>query len=141
MQKSEVSIFNDEWKLYQAESEKNVTAQDEQIDHYWQSLFKLKTLSGARKYPLPTKLVKSVFSLYHGNTAVEPLLSDNKNTVTTDRTELLNETIISLSRMKEYARSKGGTHNVFVTPRMAQLLGEVKKKNEEKLENEEEGAF
>lgn len=128
MQKSEVSIFNDEWKLYQAESEKNVTAQDEQIDHYWQSLFKLKTLSG-------------VFSLYHGNTAVEPSLSDNKNTVTTDRTELLNETIISLSRMKVYARSKGGTHNVFVTPRMAQLLGEVKKKNEEKLENEEEGAF
>ena len=120
---------------------KNVTAQDEQIDHYWQSLFKLKTLSGARKYPLPTKLVKSVFSLYHGNTAVEPSLSDNKNTVTTDRTELLNETIVSLSRMKVYARSKGGTHNVFVTPRMAQLLGEVKKKNEEKLENEEEGAF
>ena len=141
MQKSEVSIFNDEWKLYQAESEKNVTAQDEQIDHYWQSLFKLKTLSGPRKYPLPTKLVKSVFSLYHGNTAVEPSLSDNKNTVTTDRTELLNETIVSLSRMKVYARSKGGTHNVFVTPRMAQLLGEVKKKNEEKLENEEEGAF
>lgn len=56
-------------------------------------MFKLKTLSGARKYPLLTKLVKSVFSLYHGNTAVEPLLSDNKNTVTTDRTELLNSII------------------------------------------------
>lgn len=26
VQKSEVSIFNDKWKLYQAESEKNVTA-------------------------------------------------------------------------------------------------------------------
>ena len=57
--------------------------QDERIDHYWQSVFKLKTLSGTRKYPLLAKLVKSVLSLHHGNSAVERSLSDNKNTVTT----------------------------------------------------------
>ena len=38
--------------------------------------------------------------------------------------------------MKEYARSKGGAHNIIVTPRKVQLLGEAKKKNEERLENE-----
>ena len=38
--------------------------------------------------------------------------------------------------MNEYAKSKGGTHNIIVTPEMVQLLGEVKKKNEERLENE-----
>ena len=57
---------------------------------------------------------------------VEPSLSDNKNTVTTDRTELLNETIVSLSRMKVYARSKGGTHNSYA-------YGSVCKTNKSKL--------
>ena len=99
-------------------------------------MFKLKKLSRARKYPLLAKLVKSVLSLHHGNSAVEPSLSNSKITVTTDRTELLDKTIISLCRIKEYARSKGGAHNVIVTPRMAQSLGEVKKKKEERLENE-----
>ena len=93
-------------------------------------------MSGARKYPLLAKLVKSVLSLHHGNSAVECSLYDKKNTVTTDRTELLDETIIILRRTKEYARSKGGAHNIIVTPRMIQLLGEAKKKNEERLENE-----
>ena len=37
VQESEVSIVNDELKPYQAESEKNLTGQDERIDHYWQN--------------------------------------------------------------------------------------------------------
>ena len=136
MQESQVSIVTDEWKLYQVENEKNLTGQDEGIDHYWQNVFKLKTLSGACKYPLLAKLFKSVLSLHHGNSAVERSLSDNKNTVTTDRFELLDETTISLCRMKEYARSKGGAHNIIVTLRIVQFLGEAKKKNEGRLENE-----
>ena len=38
--------------------------------------------------------------------------------------------------MEEYARSKGGVHNIIVTLRMVQLLVEAKKKNEERFENE-----
>ena len=43
--------------------------------------------------------------------------------------------------MKEYARSKGGAHNIIVTPRKVQLLGEAKKKYEERLENERKKEF
>ena len=136
VKESEISIITDEWKLYQVENEKNLTGQDGRIDHYWRNVFKLKTLSGACKYPLLAKLVKSVLSLHHGNSAVERSLSDNKNTVTADRTELLDETIIGLRRMKEYARSKGGAHNIIVTQRMADLFGEANKLNEERLNDE-----
>ena len=114
VEESEVSILTDDWKLYQVENEKNLTGQDERIYYYWQNVFKLKTLPGAHKYPLLAKLVKSVLSLHHGNSAVERSLSDNENTVTTDRTELLDETVISLRRMTEYARSKGSAHNIIV---------------------------
>ena len=62
-------------------------------------------------------------------------MSDNKNNATTDRTELLDEITISVRRIKEYARSKGGTHNIIVTLRIAQLLGEGEKNNEERLGN------
>ena len=53
-------------------------------------------------------------------------MSDNENIATTDRNKLLDETIVSLRRMKEYAKPKGVAHNVFVTPKTVQLLGEVK---------------
>ena len=80
----------------------------------------------------------TVLSLHHGNSAVRRSLSDNKNTITTDRTDkiILDKIIISVCRMNKYAKSKGGTHNRIVTSGMVQLLGQVKKKNEERLENE-----
>lgn len=89
-------------------------------------MFKLKTLSGASKYALLAKLVNSV-SLHYGNSIVSVCCLTIK-TVNTDRTQLLDETISSLRRMKEYSRFKCGTHVIIATPRMAQLLGEVKKK-------------
>ena len=133
---NEISIVTDEWKLYQLESEENLTHQDGRIDHYWWNVFKIKTMSGDIKYPLLSKLVKSVLSLPHGNSAVERSLSHNKNTVTDVRTELLDQTITALRRMKEYARSKGGAENIIITPRMVELVREAKKKDDERIAKE-----
>ena len=43
---------------------------------------------------------------------MERSLSDNKNTVTAERSLLSDEAIIGLRRMKERARSSGGAHRV-----------------------------
>ena len=133
---NEISIVTDKWKLYQLESEENLTHQDGRIDHYWRNVFKIKSLSGDIKYPLLSNLIKSVLSLHHGNSAVERSLSHNKNTVTDVRTELLDQTITALRRMKEYARSKGGAENIIITPRMVELVREAKKKDDERIAKE-----
>ena len=43
-----------------------------------------------------------MLSLNHADSAVERSLSDNNNTVQTERNNMLKETIISLRRMKEH---------------------------------------
>ena len=55
-----------------------------------------------------------MLSLRHPNSAVERSLSDNNNTVQTERNNMFEETIVSLRRMKEDARSKRGAENVVI---------------------------
>ena len=51
-------------------------------------------------------------SLQNGNAAAERSLSDNKNLITAERTNLSDEAIRGLRMMKEQARSVGGAHKV-----------------------------
>ena len=59
-----------------------------------------------------SKVVKSFLSLPNGNASVERSLSDNKNKLINKRINLKEETLMALGRAKEYARDRGGTHNV-----------------------------
>ena len=59
-----------------------------------------------------SKVVKSFLSIPNGNASVERSLSDNKNTLTHERTKLKEETLVALRRSKEFARRRGGAHNV-----------------------------
>ena len=76
----------------------------------------IKSYSGELKYTLLGTLVKSVLSLHHSNAAVERSFSDNKNTLSPERVNLLPETLSGLRR------SKGGAHNIVVSEKMLQSI-------------------
>ena len=64
------------------------------------------------KYGLLKKVVCSSLTIQNGNADCERSLSDNKNTLSAERTNLGYETLMGLRRMKEHARSLGGAHMV-----------------------------
>ena len=131
---NQVSRVKDEWKMYQAEIDIDNTKC--RIDHYWRKIFEYKLPSGETKYPNLSILIKSVLSLHHGNSDVERSLSDNKNTCTKERTELNEETLVGLRRMKEHARNVGGAENVIVTPAMVAGMKNAWKVNNERIAKE-----
>ena len=80
-----------------------------------------------------------MLSLRHANSAVERSLSDNNNTVhQTERNNMFEETIISLRRMKEDARSKRGAENVVIYESMLHHKNDAKRKDGERLRKEKE---
>ena len=134
----EVSLVQDEWKAYQADDDIVERERGMRIDHWWNSVFKLKTSFGQRKYPHLEKLVKSVLSLPNGNAATERSLSDNKRTVDAERDHLMEQTIINLRLMKEHARSCGGAENVLVTDEMISGMRDAKQEDGKRIQAEKE---
>jgi len=115
----EVSLVKDEWKLLRValmgqdcsddhkESKKKESCSI-RLDHFWS-----KTLSGAGgKFLHLEKVVKSLMCLQNGNASVERSLSDNKNTITAERTNLDLQTLKGLRLSKDYARWQGGAHKI-----------------------------
>ena len=103
------------------------------VDHWCDSIFEMKTLIGERKYPMLEKLIKSVLLPLHH--AVERSLSDNNNTVQTERNNMLEETIVSL-KMKEHAQSKGGAENVVISESILNHINDAKCKDNGRLRKE-----
>ena len=83
-----------------------------------------KTPSGSSKYVHMVKIVKTCLSLQNGNAPCERSLSDNKNTVTKERTALKESTVKGLRIVKEFVRKAGGAHNVC--PLLASLFHFIK---------------
>ena len=75
-------------------------------------MFQGNTEYGKTKYGFLHKVVKSCLTLQNGNASAERRLSDNKNTLTSERVKLNDETLMALRISKEYARSCQGAHNV-----------------------------
>ena len=126
---TEVSEVKDEWRLYMVESERKLpppTTPPTRVDHYWKAVFAIKSNSGELKYTKLPSLVKAVLSFQNGNAAVERSLSDNKNTVTSERILLMPETIVALRLMKEHARKYGGAHLVPITDEMVEAVVKAK---------------
>ena len=123
-----ISILKDEWEHLRVDNDiKEEWYIDEdgnfkRLDHYWNQIFKLKSLSGLPRYPYLALIVKSCCALQNGNAAVERSLSDNKNTLSKERTSLGDDTLKALRRGKEFCRRNGGSHNVIVTRSMRESV-------------------
>ena len=74
-----------------------------------------------------------MLSLHHANSVVERSLLDNNNTIQTERNNMLEDTIISLRRMKEHAQSKGEAENVVISKSMLNHINDAKRKDDERL--------
>ena len=138
IEKTSISVLKDEWKLYQAEDDSKNGREvgkswEGRVDHYWRGIFKIKNSSGTQRHTALPKLVKSVLSLQNANAAVERSLSDNGNTFTKDRVNLMPETLIGLRHIKEYARSKGGSHCIVVNDKMIEGMASAKRKNDKRM--------
>ena len=115
----EITIVKDQWRLYQTETidenwiKDSETGKLKRLDHYWAKILKIVSLSdGSRKYNVLRKVVKSCLPVPSGNAGAERSMSDNKNMLVSQRTNLKPETIAGMRRAKEYARAFGGAHNV-----------------------------
>ncbi|XP_047134307.1 uncharacterized protein LOC124812180 [Hydra vulgaris] len=114
----EVSFVKDEWKLYQAANISKDwyidfdTKKLKRVDHYWAKVFESNNEYGKTKYGYLSKVVKSCLTIQNGNASAERSLSDNKNTLTPERVNLNDETLMALRISKEYARSCRGAYNV-----------------------------
>ena len=81
VKEEEITKARDEWMMYESDDKVEEIGGHNRVDHYWRSIFKIKTLTGERKYRILEKLINSVLSLNHADSAVERSLPDNNNTV------------------------------------------------------------
>ena len=95
---------------------------------------------GSKKLLNLEKVIKSFLCLQNGNASVERNLSDNKNTISAERTNLGLETLKGLS--KDYARRQAGAHKVNTLSKDMILSARnahrcyVERKKEEKKEKQ-----
>ena len=142
-----ISLLRDEWNMYRVDDDiQECWFVDDcgvykRLDSYYMNVFNLKTPSGTPRYVQLPKVVKTSCSLQNGNAAVERSLSDNKNTVTKERTKLNDDTIKGLRIVKEFTRSAGGAHIVKITSNMREAVrnaaAEMKRKQEEERKEKE----
>lgn len=151
----EVGLLMDEWKIYQEEKiPKNwyIVPADKQekmqrIDFYWNKILKQKNARGDYRFTILPKLIKSVLTLAHGNADVERSLSDNRNTVTKERTRLTTVTINGLRLVKDYVNKtyNGDVKAVTVTKEMIAAARsaheQYKRRKREEKEKEEKLAL
>ena len=117
---SYVSQVKDEWRFYMVEFEGSLKKANgcKRVNKYWSAVFAIKTTSGSLNYTTLQRVLKVFLSFANGNAAVEKSLSDNKNTVTCERSKLMEETIVGQRLLKEYVHKQGGAHSVPISEEM-----------------------
>ena len=135
---SDVSQVKDEQRLYVVATEGNWKRANgcKRFDHYRSAVFEIETASGGVKYTKPQPVVKAILSFSNGNAAVERSLFDNKNTVTCERSKLMEETIVGLRLMKEYARKHSGVHDAPISKWIIDSMKKVEHLNDAPLKEE-----
>lgn len=109
------------------------------IGEFWAAVLLMKSKRGELKFQTLSKVVKSVLAIQNGNADVERSLSDNKNTLTYERTKLSDDTLIGLRRMKDHARSCEGAQNVDTNDKeIVKSVQEANSKYKERKRQEEE---
>ena len=74
----------DEWTLLQADQEVSELDTNQQVDHYWNSLFLLKAIDGSSRYQFLPLVIKSGLVLAQANAESERILSINARVVTSE---------------------------------------------------------
>ena len=97
-----ILAIKDECKMCMTEEDSNLPAfnSDARVDHYWGSIFEIKTVCKNSKHIKLLLLVKSFLTFQNGKSMVERSLSDNSNCVTSEKVTLLLDTKVSLRRLK-----------------------------------------
>ena len=128
--------MKDQWRLYQAEKFPSSWHEEFRVDVFWAKVLATASATvGELKYGLLKKVVCSSLTIQNGNADCERSLSDNKNTLSAERTNLGPETLMGLRRMKEHARSLGGAHMVPTTSR--DMLKAVKSSHQNYIKRKE----
>ena len=91
------------------------------LDNCWTKVFGINIATSDKKFNLIARVVKNALCIHHGNADVERSLSDNKNTVTDERTRLSELTINGLRLAKDFVQADdGGVSGVMITKEMKQ---------------------
>lgn len=123
---------------FQVQTE-NGDVKNKRVDDYWNTVLTITLPNGEKKYNLLAKVVKSVLCIHHGNSDVERSLSDNKNTVTPERTSLSGETINGVRRAKDFVnKTAGSVHNVTVSKEVLQAERTAHRAYKRRLDEEKE---
>lgn len=77
----QVSSVIDEFHMLKCDADRGTSHLQGRVNHYWAKIFCLKTITGALRYPLLSKLIKALLSLSHGNADLERGFSENKHLV------------------------------------------------------------
>ena len=81
----DVSSVLDKWKLLQADQKVSELDANQQIDHYWNSLFLLKAIDDSSRYQFLPLVIKFGLVLAQTNAESERSLSINARGVTSER--------------------------------------------------------
>ena len=97
-----------------------------QVDHFWSQVPRVRTPHGSQKFSVLTKVLKCALTLSHGNADNERSLSENKKTLTKDRTNLSQVTVNGLRTTEDAIKSMDGLSNVEITKKMSSIKGACK---------------
>ena len=100
----DISIVQDEWKVYQADIEVDTLQENLDIEEYWKAIFQLRGIDGASRYESLPLVVKASLVLAQTNAESERSLSINARVVTKERASLGETTIVGLRSVKEAVR-------------------------------------
>lgn len=108
----DVSIVQDEWRVYSVDEDVEKLEKGQRVDHFWQAVFTCKSLDGTRpRYLALPKVVKSGLVLAQMNAESERSLSVNARIVTLERTLLGERTIVGLRAVKDAVKFHDPEHN------------------------------
>ena len=109
----------DEWKLLQADQEVSELDTNQQVDHYWNAVFLLKSIDGNSRYQCLPLVIKFGLVFAQTNAESERSLLRNARVVTSERSALGEATITGLHTVKEAVRCydpvNGQPENIAIT--------------------------
>lgn len=129
----------DEWKLYGEEKVKS-DIHEIRIDEFWSQILEHESVSGRKKYPNLSRVVKAALTLAHSNADSERGLSVNKRLLGTDRTALSAKSVIGIRACKDTVRSFDGITNVPITKDLISVARASSKVYQQELEEERKKA-
>ena len=137
--------MTDEWQMY---ADMNIPqdwllqidGKTARVDHYWNKVLQSKSAVGSPQFNILAKTVKCALSLSHANSDNEQSLSQNKKTLTKERTGL-SITILNGSRATEDGiRSTGRLSNVIIIKSMLFSVKGLYKAYKEHIDTEKKEA-